>query len=185
MIKELLVIILCIFFLALTQSYAGANLISGMDIKIQGSYIIVNTDFSDSKAIEASIKSGVEKEFTFHIELFRVWKFWPDDLIVTKKIQNTMRYDNLRGLFTAASYDGTKRKEKTFKNFNELKQWGLVLKDINLANTGGLEHGRYLVRITVESQSKKLPPLLGFFMLFIPEKEMSISKKSRYFVVGN
>ncbi|MBI4654987.1 MAG: DUF4390 domain-containing protein [Nitrospirae bacterium] len=182
MARHLLIIIFSVSFI-LTTSPAIANIL-GPEIKIQDNNIIVNTGFFSTKEIETAMNSGIEKEIIFSIELFRVFSFWPDDLVVRKKIQNIIKYDNLRGQYHLSSYDGTTLKEKIFKDSNTLKERSLTVKDVNLANVRELERGKYLVRVVVESKSRELPPLIGFFMLFIPETETSFIKKSPPFTIG-
>jgi hypothetical protein len=47
-----------------------------------------------------------------------------------------------------------------------------------------LEPGTYFVRVTVQSKIRKLPPVIGYFMVFLPENEFEIRKDSAYFSVG-
>ena len=180
---KLVALIFCAY-LILTASASNAEII-GPAIKIQNNNIMIGTGFSNIKEIEYAIKSGVEKEIVFTIELFREWDFWPDEFVQARKIKKAIKYDNLRGQYRTSSYDGASVKEKYFKEFNDLKEWIFTVKDINLINVKELEHGEYFVRVVVESKSRKLPPVIGFFMLFIPETETSLAKKSPAFVIGN
>ncbi len=175
-------LIFCVY-LTLTASAATAEII-GPAIKIQNNNIMIGTGFSNIKEIENAIKSGVEKEIVFTIELFREWNFWPDEFVQARKIKKTIKYDNLRGQYRISSHDGTVVKERYLKEFNDLKEWLFTVKDVNLINVKELEQGKYFVRVVVESKSKKIPPVIGFFMLFIPETETSLAKRSPAFVVG-
>lgn len=179
---KLAAVIFCAY-LTLTASAANAEII-GPAIKIQNNNIMIGTGFSNIKEIENAIKSGVEKEIVFTIELFREWNFWPDEFVQARKIKKTIKYDNLRGQYRIASHDGTVVKERYLKEFNDLKEWLFTVKDVNLINVKELEQGKYFVRVVVESKSRKIPPVIGFFMLFIPETETSLAKKSPAFVVG-
>ena len=181
--KKLFIILTLHILFILASSPVTAQII-GPEVKIQENDIIVNTGLVNSAEIEAMIHSGVEKEILFTIELFRVWSFWPDEFVVTKKIQQIIKYDNLRGQYRASSYDGTFLKEKRFNDFNTLKEWVFIVKDVNLANIKELEQGKYFIRVVVESRSRELPPVIGFFLMFIPEKEMSMAKESQDFAVG-
>jgi hypothetical protein len=153
-------------------------------MKIQGNNIIVDTGLANTLEIKAMIHSGIEKEILFTIELFRVWNFWPDEFVVAKKIQKVIRYDNLREQYWTSSYDGAVFKEKSFRDFKTLKEWAFAANDVYLANVRELEQGKYFIRVIVESRSRELPPVIGFLLLFIPEREMSLAKESKSFYVG-
>lgn len=149
------------------------------EIRIQDNNIIVNTGLTNIEKIETTIKSGIEKEIVFTIELFRVWNFWPDEFVVSKKIQRIIKYDNLRRQYLVSSYDGTSRIEKKIKDFNIMKTWAFTVNEINLANIKELETGNYYIRVVAESKSRELPRVIGLLMFFIPEVEMSLAKESQ------
>ena len=183
MAKNLFIIVILTSFLILTSSLATAEIL-GPEIKIEGNDILVNTGLTNTAEIEAMINSGVEKEILFTIELFRLWSFWPDEFVASKKIQRIIKYDNLRGQYLISSYDGKLQIEKKFKDFDaSMKNWVFTVNKINLANTKELEPGKYYIRIVVESKSRELPPVIGLLMLFIPEVEMSFAKESQVFIV--
>ena len=183
MAKNLFIIVILTSFLILTSSLATAEIL-GPEIKIEGNDILVNTGLTNTAEIEAMINSGVEKEILFTIELFRLWSFWPDEFVASKKIQRIIKYDNLRGQYLISSYDGKLQIEKKFKDFDaSMKNWVFTVNKIDLANTKELEPGKYYIRIVVESKSRELPPVIGLLMLFIPEVEMSFAKESQVFIV--
>lgn len=180
MVKNLLIAIL----FALTSLISSSALalktdIHGPEIKIKDNDIIVSTGLSNLEEIESAIKSGIEKEMLFTIELFRVWKFWPDEFVLSKKIQRTIKYDNLRARYLTSSYDGTSQGQRIFTDFDTMKIWAFRVTDINLANIKELERGDYYIRVVVESRSRELPRVIGLLMLFIPETEMSLAKESK------
>ncbi len=90
--------------------------ILGPEVKIQNNDVIVSTSIDYIEDIEATIKSGIQKEIVFTLELFMAWSFWPDEFVVSRKVQRTMKYDNLRGEYMASSFDGTTRINKKFKD---------------------------------------------------------------------
>ena len=90
-------------FIATLLLFPAPSFVSASSLKIIGPYaiindndIIVNTGIVNVKELEKSINSGVEKEVTFTIELFRIWRFWPDEFVSVKKIKKIIKYDNLR-----------------------------------------------------------------------------------------
>ncbi len=159
--------------------------ILGPEVKIQNSDIIVSTGIDYLEDIEDTIESGIQKEIVFTLELFRVWSFWPDEFVVSKKVQRTIKYDNLRGEYMASSFDGTTRINEKFKDFNIMTTWAFKVDGINLVNIRELEPGSYYLRVVVESKSRELPRVIGLLMLFIPEVEMSLAKESEPFNVGD
>ena len=181
--KNLFIFIIVSVFFILAALPVTAEIL-GPEIKIQDNDIFVNTGLTNTAEIEVMINSGVEKEILFTIELFRLWNFWPDEFVASKKIQRIIKYDNLRGQYLISSYDGKLQIEKKFKDFDaSMKNWVFTLNKINLANTKELEPGKYYIRIVVESKSRELPPVIGLLMLFIPEVEMSFAKESQVFIV--
>jgi hypothetical protein len=63
-------------------------------------------------------------------------------------------------------------------------KWALSFDDLKLANVRDLEPGTYFVRVTVESKIRELPPVIGYFMIFLPENEFKIRKDSSFFSIG-
>ncbi len=186
MVKKLVIIIsFACFALISSPTIALTAEILDPEVKIQDNNIIVSTGLTYLVEIETTIKSGIEKEIVFTVELFRTWRFWPDEFVVSKKIQRTIKYDNLRRRYLTSSYDGTMQIKKNFKYFSIMKAWVFMVNEINLANIRELEPGNYYIRVVVESKSRELPPVVGLLMLFIPEVEMSLAKESYPFNIGD
>jgi hypothetical protein len=184
MAKNLVVIIsLASLILISSSAMALTPKILEPEIKIKDNNIIVNTGLIHTSDLETIINSGIEKEIVFTIELFRVWKLWPDEFVMSKKIRRIIKYDNLRGQYLTSSYDGVSlQTKKKFADFNAImKNWFFTVDKINLANIKELETGNYYIRVVVESKSREVPPVIGFLMLFIPEVEMSLARESRVF----
>lgn len=180
-------IFLLTLFLSFSASLSTAATpgIVGPVIKIIDNNIIVNLSITDVAELETAINSGIEKEITFTVELLKVWKFWPDEFVVSKRIKKTIQYDNLRQQYKASSYDGINRIEINFKNYNSMKNWIFNVRSINLANIKELDLNNYYVRIVVESKSIENLPIVGFLMHFIPKVEMSLAKESQPFLTGD
>jgi hypothetical protein len=181
-----LIILLSLISTVCTASFAEAVApeIMGPDMRVIDNNIIVNLHIDHVTELATPIKSGVEKEITFTIELLRSWRFWPDEFIVSKKISRIIKYDNLRERYRALSYDGVTRTEKYFSDYNSVKNWIFTIHNVNLANVKELDLSSYYIRIVVESKSLEQLPLMGFLMHFIPEVEMSLAKESAPFIIG-
>ncbi|RJQ51241.1 MAG: DUF4390 domain-containing protein [Nitrospiraceae bacterium] len=158
--------------------------IDGPDMQIINNNITVKTSIADTLDLDRTIKSGVGKEIIFTVELIRVWKFWPDEFVVSKKARKFVKYDNLRDQYLASLHDGISRADVKFNDFAALKDWLFTSNDVNLANIRELDPGHYYIRVVVESRSMEQMPLIGFIMHLMPEVEMSLAKESRSFTVG-
>ncbi len=152
-------------------------------MEIVNNNIIVNLSIDNVTELESTIRSGIEKEIVFTIELLRAWKFWPDEFIVSKRITKVIKYDNLREQYLASSYDGITRTEKRFKDFSTMKDWIFNVNAINLANIRELEGNSYYLRAMVESKSLEQIPVIGPLMHLIPVIEMSLAKESEPFII--
>ena len=178
-----------VFLLALcsmlTASPAAAVTpsIVGPAPRIIDNNIVVDLSIANATELEKTIISGTEKNIVFTIELLRVWRFWPDEFIVSKRIVKKIKYDNLREQYRASSYDGVTRIENKFKDYNSMKDWIFTVNAVNLANIRELEPSNYYIRVIVESKSLEHLPVIGFLMHFIPETEMSLAKESRPFII--
>jgi len=177
-------ILLFVLFFTI-QAYASTPDITGPEVSVVDNNIIVNLSLNNISELDEPIRSGIGKVIVFTVELLREWKFWPDEFIVSKKIEKTIKYDNLRNQYLTVSADGVSRKEKHFDDFYKMKDWIFSVETLNLANIKELEPGIYYIRVVVESKSFEQLPLLGMLMHFIPEVEMTLAKESGTFVVGD
>lgn len=131
------------------------------------------------------LSNGITKEFKFYIDIFRVWKMWPDEFVMSKYFIRTLQSDPVKMEYIATSSDENSQIKKRFKSFESMIQWALSISDLKLANIRELESGQYFVRVTVESKIRKLPPVIGYFMIFLPENEFKITKDSSFIKVGS
>jgi hypothetical protein len=183
--RKLLLILSCTFFLLFLESssYALPPTITGY-LQTVNNDIVVNIAVANATELEATIKSGIEKEIVFTMELIRVWKFWPDEFVVSKKIRKTIKYDNLRDQFWTSSFDGINRTNKKFKNYGQVRNWIFSVSEINIANIRELEPARYYIRVIVESRSIDRLPVMGLLTLLVPEVDMTIARESEPFPIG-
>jgi len=176
-----LILFCCLVF---SPSMAKSAEIIGPETKIINNEIYVTTGLLlDGKQLQ-DLKNGIAKEITFHIDLFRVWNIWPDEFVLGKPIVKTLRADPVKKEYVATSLDGMTIIEKRFNELDSLLKWALNIKDLKLTNTRELEPDTYFVRITVESRLRKLPPVIGYLLFFIPEKDFNQVKDSPRFNVG-
>ncbi len=74
------------------------------------------------------------KEFRFYIDLFRVWKIWPDEFVLNRSFIRTLRSDPVKKEYLATSSDGNTIIQKRFKSLESMMQWALRINDLKLAN---------------------------------------------------
>lgn len=185
MSSQRFIIIIFFYISILSIASAFAAELSIPHVKIVDGDIVVSSEvILDEKRIE-ELKGGISKELTLYIDLFRVWSVWPDEFVTGKKIINTLTSDPVKGEYTAISIDGVTEIRKRFKDFNSMLKWALNIRDIKVANIKELEDSEYFIRITAESRLRKLPPVIGYLLFFVPEREFRIVKDSPKFSVRN
>lgn len=165
-------------------SWAGTAEIIGPEVKFQDNQIYVNATLALNEKSLQELRNGVTKDLRFNVDLFRVWNMWPDEYVGGKLFVRTLKSDPVTLQYKATSNDGTTLTQKKFKSFESMLQWALFINDVKLANIRDLEPGNYFVRVTVQSKIRKLPPVIGYFMIFLPENEFEIRKDSSYFPIG-
>ena len=172
-------------FLLLSYSLSIGAEISGPEVRFNENDIFVTASLSlDNKYLQ-ELNKGITKEFRFHIDIFRVWEMWPDEFILSKSFIRTLMCDPVKKEYIATSNDGTTLVQKRFKSFESMTKWALSINDLKLANLRELEPGVYFVRVTAESKIRKLPPVIGYFMIFSPETEFKVVKDSFTFSAGS
>ncbi len=158
--------------------------LSGPELKLSNNDLFVTFSLGlEDKGIEA-IKNGIDKEFKFYIDLFKIWKVWPDEFVLGKSYIRTIKADAIKKEFIATSSDGSVLVEKRFKSFESMLAWTISFKDLKLTNVRELEPGQYFVRVTVESKIRKLPPVIGYLFIFVPENEFKIVRDSASFPIA-
>ncbi len=175
-------LLLLFLFPALTEGQE----ISGPEVKLNGNDIYVTFALKlDAKNIE-EIKEGIDKELKYYIDLFKVWKIWPDEFVLGKFFTRTLKSDPIKEEYVATSFDGSTLIQRRFRSFDSMLDWTFSVKDLKLTNVRELEPGQYFVRITVESKIRKLPPVIGYFLIFVSENGFKIKKDSAFFTLeGN
>lgn len=180
--REKLIILLTfliIFILKINYAYA----IEDIDILIKKNLtsIEVNTKIIPSKEFIEDFKSGMGKNIQILIELYRRWSILPDEFIAGIKFQRTFISDPIKEEYIIRNLEGQLLKEKRFKNVSDALAWGLKIESVEFQNINNFETGKYYIKVTVESNIKKLPLLFEHFLFFIPKYESKIVKESERF----
>ncbi|MEJ2684787.1 MAG: DUF4390 domain-containing protein [Candidatus Sulfobium sp.] len=168
----------------LLPSLSEGQEISGPEVNIRNGVIHVHFGLNPGQKFIQGIKAGIDKELKFYIDLFRIWKIWPDEFIVGRSFTRTLKVDPIKEEYVATSLNGNVLIEKRFRSFDSMVSWVVSFKDVKLASTRDLEPGQYFVRVTVESRIRKLPPVIGYFIIFLSENEFKVHKDSGMFTIG-
>ena len=171
--------IICISFPRASQ----AQTIIGPDIKIINNEIHVSFSLNPDSRHLQEIKDGIEKEYKLDIDLFRVWRGWLDEFVLGKSFYRTLKSDPIKKEYVATSNDGSIIVEKRYRSVESMIQGTLSVKDLKLTNTRELDPSVYFVRITAESKVRKLPPIIGHFIIFVSESEFRVKKDSGSFPI--
>jgi hypothetical protein len=182
--KSIFCFLLIICYLLLSHSLSSGAEIIGPEVKLQNNEIYVTTALSLEEKYLEELRNGIPKEFIFYIDLFKVWKIWPDEFVLGKLFVRTLKCDPVKMEYFATLNDGATLVEKRFKSFESMVRWTMNIHNLKLVNTRELESGAYFIRITVESKIRKLPPILGHFLIFLSENEFKIKKDSSFFNLG-
>jgi hypothetical protein len=175
-----------IFFLLITLIFpvlSEAQVISGPEVKVVNNDIHVSfsLNLEDKKLQE--IRSGIDKELKIAVDLFRIWRVWPDEFVLGKLSVRTLKADPVKKEYVATSLEGNTLIEKRFKSFESMIGGALSVKDMKLTNIRAIDPGEYFVRVTIESRIRRLPPVIGYLFIFVSENEFKIVKDSGVFVI--
>lgn len=172
-----------LFLSVLIPPLAEGQEISGPEVRLANNDVYVSFSLVPGAKYIEEIKEGIDKELKLYIDLFRVWKVWPDEFVLGKFYSRRMKVDPIKKEYVATSFDGNVIIERRFRSFETMLAWTLSVKDLKLTNTRELDPGQYFVRITAESKIRNLPPMIRQFFVFLSENEFKISKDSGVFVI--
>lgn len=175
-----------IFFLLITLIFpvmSEAQVITGPEVKIVNNDIYVSFSLNLEDKNLQEIKRGIDKDLKLNVDLFRIWKIWPDEFVLGKMNIRTLKSDPVKEEYVSRITEGNTLIEKRFKSFESMISWALSVKDMKLANIREMDPGKYFVRVSIESRIRKLPPVIGYFLIFLSENEFKAVKDSGIFVI--
>ncbi|MCX8069428.1 MAG: DUF4390 domain-containing protein [Thermodesulfovibrionales bacterium] len=175
---------LSLFFLHVFSAQASDSAeLNTISVKLNEGHIIVNTNLILPQYFIEEINQGVSKEIIFYVDLFRDWKFWPDEFVKGIKIIRTMRVNPIKREFVGTSQIGNVITEKRFKDIKTMIEWTCSIVDLSLSSLREHEQGTYFVKVSAESRIQKISPLVGYLFFFIPDKEIKVNKSSELFQI--
>ncbi len=175
--------LLVLFELLVFVRTGTAAEITDISYKLVNNELYVSTVIRLDQKIVDELNEGLSKEFIFYIDLFRVLNIWPDELVLGKKIITTLKSNPIKREYTATRLIGNISLHKRFNDLDAMVNWAMALPDIKLTNVKELESGTYFVKVTAESRIRQLPPVIGYLLFFVPDKDFSISKDSHKFEI--
>jgi hypothetical protein len=175
-----------IFFLLIalfSPVMSEGQVMTGPEVKLVNNDIYVSFTLNLEEQNLQEIKKGIDKELKFYIDLFRIWKVWPDEFVLGKMSVRTLKADPIKKEYVAHISEGNTLLEKRFRSFESMISGTLSVKDLKLTNTREIDAGEYFIRVTAESKIRKLPPVIGYLFIFLKENEFKVVKDSPFFVI--
>ncbi len=162
------------------------NELGPVSVSFHNNRLFVETSLKPDARLIEDIAQGITKELVFYIDLFRVWKIWPDEFVRGIKIKRTMKSNPIKREYLATSEHERVITERRFKDAESMLQWVLSLGNIAIPGTlSDHEEGTYYIKVSVESIKQKMPPAVGALLFFLPNKEFSVSRNSEIFNITN
>jgi hypothetical protein len=78
------------------RAWAADAEVIGPELKFQDGQIHVTASLSLQEKSLQELRNGVTKELRFHIDLFKVWKMWPDEYVGGRFFIRTLKSDPVR-----------------------------------------------------------------------------------------
>jgi hypothetical protein len=175
--------IFCLLIMLFSPALSEGQEIAGPEVRIANNDIYVSFSLNLADKNLDEIRRGIDKELKIYVDLFRAWKVWPDEFVLGKTYTRTLKADPIKKEYVSTSLDGNTLIERRFKSFESMISWALNVKDMKLTNMREIEPGQYFVKITIESKIRKLPPVIGYLLIFLSENEFKIVKDSGFFAI--
>jgi hypothetical protein len=182
-IREALLFFCVIFAIICPATSVFSSEIAAVSVKQANSEIFVATALQPDQKFIDDLNNGLSKELVFYIDLFRHWKLWPDEFVLGQKIVRVLQIDPIKREYIGTSIEGNIKTIRRFKDLDSMIVWAANIIDLKLTNTKIFEPDDYYVKVTVESNLKKLPAVVGYLLFFVPSKEFSISRDSSVFKI--
>lgn len=117
--------------------------------------------------IEETVHSGVPATFSFLINLYEVRNFWLDRQITEIKIENTIKYDNLKKTY-GVTRPWESEKPHMVTSLAEAKKLMTDVDSLTIAALDQLEKGKqYQIRVKAELDKLTLPFYLHYVLFFV------------------
>jgi|WetSurMetagenome_2_1015567.scaffolds.fasta_scaffold00164_16 hypothetical protein len=143
--------------------------------------IVVNAYLQFDQKIIDDLNSGLPKELTFSVELFRSWNFWPNEYIAGRTITRSLQSNPIKREYVGTSIEGKTRELRRFRDVSSMIAWAGTIEELRLSPIVAAEDGDYFIRVSAESRMLALPAVVDYLLFFIPTKEFNVTKDSLLF----
>lgn len=180
--KKIIISILFILIFCFPQiSLAIENIL--MEVQKAENALFIKLQIIPSEEFIDDFRNGLSKNILISIELFKRWSIIPDEFVSGAQIQKILISDPIKEEFIIKSIEEQEIKEKRFKNWQDALNYALKVELIKIEDINKLQRGTYYIKVSVESNIKKLPSVLEHLLFFIPRYEKKITKESERFTL--
>ncbi len=129
-------------------------------------FVFLKVKGAFKKEMEEAVLNGIPTTFSFFISLEKERPFWFDKKIASKKVNHTIKYNNLKNEFAVRRSWGGK-KPVTTESFEKAKELMSEIKSLKLAPLDKLQKGKsYQVKAKAELNKVTLPFNLHYIFFF-------------------
>ncbi len=127
----------------------------------------LNVEGCFTPEMKEAISSGVPTTFTFFVDLYRVRDFWWDEHLVSLRLDHTIKYDSLKGVYWVSLQEqgGQPQAVRDFARAGRLMS---ELNGVKAAPLSMLRKGNpYRLRVKAELSKVRLPLYLHYVFFFV------------------
>lgn len=127
-------------------------------VKVEGAFTV---------KMKEAIMNGIPTSFLYFVNVARVRPFFPDQTVSSLKLTHTIKYDNLRKIYTVKrSWEDNR--PLTTDSFQEAQSWMSEIKSLPVVPLAELKKGgRYKVKAKTELDKFTLPFYLNYLFFFV------------------
>ena len=116
--------------------------------------------------MESAILAGVPAVFTLHLDVYQERSYRWNKHIVSKEIRRTIKYDNLKKIFSITTNDGCQ--PLIFPDFESAQKGMADLNEISVIPISSLSKGNnYYAGIRVKIDKVRLPFYMEYVLFFV------------------
>jgi hypothetical protein len=119
-----------------------------------------------TESMESAILAGVPTTFTFLLDFYQERPNLPDKRLARCVVKNTIKYDNVKKIFTVSSTEG--RKSTTFQTFEHAKAALAELNGVAVIPLSALTSSEsYYLMVKAQLDKVRLPLHMEYLFFFV------------------